>query len=97
MFTTTPDAPIGTTADTWQPENYRVVFGPPRSLPSREDFTVTTTAIQLRDGTIDDGEIIEPPHVYLDANSDKGLTVGQARRLAVMLMDAADEIEGWTR
>lgn len=95
MNTTHPiTPPAGTTADTWQPENYRIVYGPRRSLPSREDFTVTTTAVQHGDGRIDDGSPLEPPHVYLD-HPDRGLTAGQARALAALLLDAAAEIDGW--
>ncbi len=95
MTTTHPiTPPAGTIADTWQPENYRIVCGPRRGIPGRDDFTVTTTAAQLGDGSIDDGSTIEPPHISLD-HPDRGLTAAQARALAALLLDAATAIEGW--
>lgn len=95
--TKTPDhaaIPAGASADDWQPERYRIVSGPRHCLPGREDFTVTATAAQLRDGSIDDGEFIEPPQVYLDA-PERGLTAAQARSLAGLLLDAAEQLDGW--
>ena len=55
-----------------------------------------TTAIQFSDGRIDDGTIHEPPHVYVETNSDSGLTARQARELATVLLDCADEIDRWS-
>ena len=49
----TVSIPAGSTADDWQPEQYRTVYGPRRTVPGREEFGVTATAAQLRDGSID--------------------------------------------
>ncbi|MFN8070835.1 MAG: hypothetical protein U0R66_03345 [Mycobacterium sp.] len=85
--------PAGTAADTWQPETYRIVYGPRRHIPGRENVNVAVTGVQFTDGTIDDGTVLEPPMVYPD--HPDGMTAAQARGLAALLMAAADEIEGW--
>ena len=55
--------------------------------------SVQPTAVQFADGRIDDGGVHEPPHVYL---GDDALTSPQARELAPLLVEAADEVDGWS-
>jgi hypothetical protein len=43
---------------------------------------------------VDDGRV-EPPHVYVETDSDRGLTSAQARELSAVLLEAATEIDGW--
>ena len=91
--------PPGAEADTWQDDQqpYRVIYRVSRGLTDRDDVVVSTTAIQLPDGRIDDGTYLEPPHVRVDSNSDRGLTSAQARALAAAILDeCADEIDRWS-
>jgi hypothetical protein len=55
--------------------------------------SVAPSAIQLPDGRIDDGSLYERPHVHL---RDDCLTLKQARELAAVLIEAADELERLT-
>ncbi len=91
--------PAGTDADIWVHDRtrpYRVVFGVSRGLAGRDDVLVATTAVQFEDGSLDDGSEVEPPHVFVETNRDRGLTSAQARQLAAHLLDdAANEIDGW--
>lgn len=90
-----PPGAVG--ADFWQDDAqpYRVVFGVSRGIEGRDDVLVGTTAVQLRDGTVDDGRV-EPPHVYVETNSDSGLTSAQARELSAVLLEAAAEADRWS-
>jgi hypothetical protein len=96
--TTMPDVPLpsGAEPDVWVDESpplYRVLYGVSRGIAGRDDVLVGTTAIQFADGRIDDGSVLhEPPHVYLN---DDALTSVQARELAALLIEAADEVHGW--
>ena len=92
MTTTDVTPPPGSTPDIWEYNTahpYRVVYGRPRGI-DLENLPVGTTAIQFSDGTVDDGSVHEPPHVYLD---DRSLTSAQARGLAALLLEAADEVD----
>lgn len=86
--------PIGTEADTWVSHDdgreYRILYGKLRSLTERADVIVQPSAIQFRDGRIDDG-IIEPPGVYVAVGGNP-LTVAQARELAFAVLEAADSM-----
>jgi hypothetical protein len=99
MSTTAPhDVPVPAGArpeDEWQddvPQPYRVLFGELRNTDGVEYTTVQGTAVQYRDGRIDDGSVHEAPSVYL---GDDALTPAQARALAAALIKTADEVEGW--
>ncbi|MDT5052957.1 MAG: hypothetical protein QOF66_1323 [Mycobacterium sp.] len=96
---TTPDVPVpaGVEPDAWQddvPQPYRILFGVLRNTDGVEYTTVQATAVQYADGRIDDGSVLEAPHVYL---GDNALSTAQARALAAALIETADEVDGWTR
>ncbi len=77
--------PAGCDADIWEngeTRPYRVVFGVSRGLAGRDDVLVATTGVQFEDGSLDDGSEVEPPHVFVETNHDRGLTSAQARQLA---------------
>jgi hypothetical protein len=82
----------------WQaiePQPYRVVIGDDRTVTDHK-LRVSPTAIQLADGSIDDGTTIEAPSVYVvDLDEGNLLNSDQARELASVLLEAADEIDGW--
>jgi len=87
--------PAGTTADIWEgtpPE--RIVYSANRGIPDY-DVTVWTSANQFADGTLDDGSRSEPPSVHLNVWASTGMNSDQARILAAVLIEAADEIDGW--
>jgi hypothetical protein len=99
MTTTIPDVPVppGARPDTWQDDSplpYRVLLGEVRGIDGVDidRVCVQPTAVQFSDGRVDDGSAHEPPQVYLN---DYGLTSAQARELAAVLVDAADEVDGW--
>ena len=99
-MSTTYDVPVpdGATAeDDWQngtPQPYRTLFGEVRTVDGIhvDRVSVQVTALQFRDGQLDDGSVYEPPHVYL---GDEALSTGQARALAAVLISAADEADRW--
>jgi hypothetical protein len=81
--------------DDWQDDvatPYRVLFGELRDTDGVEYTTVQGTAVQYPDGRIDDGSVYEAPMVYL---GDDGLSTAQARALAAVLIQTADEVDGW--
>ena len=69
------------------------LFGELRNIDARSNYTtVQATAVQFADGRIDDGRVHEPPRVYL---GDDALTSAQARELAALLVESADEVDRW--
>lgn len=86
------EPPNGTDAGEWQPEGYRIIYGTAYGVAGRADIRVQPTALQLGDGTIDDGSVIEGPCVHVDGISGEPLSVAQARRLGAAIMAAADEL-----
>ncbi len=84
-------------ADEWQsgPPVYRVVFGVTRHVKGQHGAigTVRPTAIQLADGTIDDGSSVEPPVVHVNLEPGYALTAAQTRDLAQLLVAAAAEAD----
>jgi hypothetical protein len=69
---------------------------------SASDISLAPHAVQLRDGTIDDGTIYEPPGISVEEVGDDGrrgehfsVTVQGARNLAQALIEAADGLDGW--
>jgi hypothetical protein len=61
----------------------------------RRSVIIGTVAVQLGDGSIDDGSKIECPKVWIDLGADDSLTPNQARGVARALLEAADEMDGW--
>jgi hypothetical protein len=82
----------------WQaiePQPYRVVIGDDRTVTDHK-LRVSPTAIQLADGSIDDGTTIEAPSVYVfDLGESSPLNSDQARELAAALLEAAAVLDGW--
>ena len=80
-------------ADEWRPDGYRVFEGEERHIG--ESITVWTHGIQHDDGHIDDGTT-EAPGISVDGVFwDTAISSDTARRLADLLVMAADEIDGW--
>jgi hypothetical protein len=93
--TATPDVPLpaGAEADVWD-DGGRTIRGPLRGVDGY-DLIVWTAAEQFADGSIDvDGEV-EAPNVLVENHAARGMTSDQARELAAVLIEAADEIDGW--
>ena len=91
--------PTGVAAvDDWQPNDplpYRVVLGAGRGVTDHT-VRVQTSAIQFADGRIDDGRIKAPTLTISHAGyNGRGLSSTQARELAAVLLEAADELDGW--
>jgi hypothetical protein len=83
--------------DTWQegePQPYRVILGPRRVVGKVE---IQRSVTQFADGSIDQVGLIAAPGIRVRANREDGLTKKQARELAALLLEAADEMDGWTR
>ena len=88
--------PAGTEADSWQHDefgDYRIVYRTSRIVGGRPDIRVQPTAIQLGDGSIDNGDVIEGPVVHVDGVSGDPLTVDQSRRLSAAILAAANELD----
>ena len=76
------------------PLPYRILSGELRNIDGGSNYTtVQATAVQFTDGRIDDGGVHEAPHVNL---GDDALTSAQARELAALLVEAADEADRWS-
>jgi hypothetical protein len=100
--TTTSSVPLPAGAecrDEWQdslPLAYRIINSPNRGVEGH-NVTVWSTAVQWSNGIIDDGRV-EAPSTSVDIDGwENGLTSAQARELAAVLLECADEIDGWTR
>lgn len=82
--------------DNWQdddPQPYRVFFGADRKVTDHK-LTVSPSAVQWADGTVDEGRIEEPRIYVLDLDWNP-LNSDQARELAAALLEAAAEVDGW--
>jgi hypothetical protein len=80
---------------------HRFLYGKSRSVPrpsavAKSDVTVGTVAVQLGDGSIDDGSVIESPKVFVEFGEDDSLTAAQARQVARAIMASSDELDSWT-
>jgi hypothetical protein len=100
MTTTTSDVPVPSgahTCDDWQDDDhqpYRVILGADRKVTDHA-VTVSPSAVQWLDGTVDDGNV-EAPLVYVfNLGEGNPLNSDQARELAAVLLDAAAEIDRW--
>jgi hypothetical protein len=54
---------------------------------------VQTSAVQFRDGSINASD--DPPQIQVYTYTDNGLGSTQARELAAVLIEAADEVDRW--
>lgn len=92
----TPLPPGADMACLWEGDPaYRTVFGVDRTVTD-STARVYTAAIQLADGSLDDGSI-EAPGLYVCDGERDGLHLNsdQARELASVLLQAAAELDGW--
>ncbi|MDT5097651.1 MAG: hypothetical protein QOC76_1388 [Mycobacterium sp.] len=85
------------TLDTWQSDDplaYRVILAADRKITDHA-LTLSPSAIQWADGTIDGGRI-EPPQIFVyDLGEGSPLNSDQARELASALIETAREIDQW--
>jgi hypothetical protein len=92
-----PLPPWARLVDDWQDDDhqpYRVVLGADRKVTDHA-LTVSPSAVQWADGTIDNGKI-EPPHIFvLNLGESDPLNSDQARELAAVLLEAAAQLDGW--
>ena len=70
---------------------YRVIFGANRGVTDHR-ACVSAGAVQFADGRIDDGQIATPS---ISVSHADFLASDQARELAALLLEAADEMDGW--
>jgi hypothetical protein len=94
---TTPSVPLPPGAVTdygWQPEGCRVFEGEQRLVG--ESIKVWTHGIQHIDARIDDGAIEAPAISVEGIIWEEGLSSDTARRVADLLVMAADEVDRWT-
>ena len=81
-------------------QRHRVVFTVPRCvLNSTGDPLcspiVTAQAVQWESGALDIAGLVEPPTVSVECDGAQGLTINQARELALCILHAVFQIEGW--
>lgn len=104
-MTNSPDVPLPPGAvctDTWE-DGERVVQGVDRPIGGRGRYVVVQTAVvQRTDGSIVVEDGLNAPVISIATGDDTGLTDSgvnvsseQARRLAEVLVEAADELDGW--
>jgi hypothetical protein len=83
---------------------FRIIYGRVRSIGDEivhlNGHTtglcdVETSACQYPDGTLDTGN--DGPRVQVHVYDDSGLTAAQARGVAALLLEAADEVDGWVQ
>jgi hypothetical protein len=106
MTTTTtnpfPDVPLPAGAvvddDAWAlwDNECRMFRGPDRVVlngAAEIVAEVRTTGMQLPDGSVDNGEDAPTIDIYMSIPGDLGSA--EVRKLAAMLLEAADQIDGW--
>jgi hypothetical protein len=87
------DAPFEWEADEVLYPAYRIVYGPERAIGTdRQKAEVQTSAVQLADGSIHTTD--DAPRINVGIYTDDGLNVDEARQLAVLLVEAADILDG---
>jgi hypothetical protein len=87
-------------ADPWQANNgqeFRLIYETRQGIADRPDVTLFLSAVQLGDGTIDNGDQLEPPVLYVEVQDGRGLTAVQARALSTALVNAAAQLDRWER
>jgi hypothetical protein len=97
-----PDVPLPAGAvadpDAWEfwDNEFRIFQAPDGVIldaTGRKIGEVRTLGIQFPDGSVDTDE--NPPSIDVCTYTDAGLTAEQARALAALLVEAADQIDGW--
>jgi hypothetical protein len=80
--------------DAWEGDDLkRIVMGPDRGITD-SGVIVWTSAVQSAQGRIT-SEQPEPPQVHIEGGA-LGLNSDQARELASVLLEAADEMDSWS-
>ncbi|MCW2652073.1 MAG: hypothetical protein QOE41_1535 [Mycobacterium sp.] len=97
----------GVIVDDWQvpgtPDAYRNILGTNRTIIADSlcdgvgphEVTVWNHIVQFPDGSFDLEGRIEKPGISVDIEWENGLSSVQARELAAVLIEAADEIDRW--
>jgi hypothetical protein len=97
---TTVQPPAGADADIWEGDHRDVYTHPLGVLNNTNDPlrspVVSAIAVQWRDGTVDVDGIVKPPSISIECPAEPGLTVEQARSLALCILHAAFQLECWT-
>jgi hypothetical protein len=70
-------------------------FGGRRRVTDHK-LTVSPSAVQWAEGTVDDGRI-EGPHIYVYDLDENPLNCGQARELAAALLASVAEVDRWAQ
>jgi hypothetical protein len=93
-------APAGADADIWEGDHRDVYTHPVGVLNNTGDPlrspVVSAVAVQWRDGTLDIDGVVRPPRISVECPAEPGLTVEQARALALCILHAAFRLECWT-
>jgi hypothetical protein len=92
--------PEAAQVDAWQYNNgqeYRLIYATAAGIADRRDVSLFLSAVQLGDGTIDNGDTLEPPVLYVEVQDGRGLTAVQARALSTALVNAAAQLDRWER
>ena len=90
-----PPTPIGSLCSEWELDQgiaSRVVYTPDR-FPAGCTAGVRISAIQVEDGSFETAADV--PHIYLEFHPDSGLTIENARALALVLTESAAQLESW--
>lgn len=90
--------PTDASADDWTDNGgqpHRLIYGDNRGIDSRPDVILFPSAVQLGDGTVDNGDRVEAPVLYVDVDGQRGFTAVQARALSTALVDAAGLLDRW--
>ncbi|VBA60490.1 hypothetical protein [Mycobacterium attenuatum] len=86
-------------ADLWEDattdQPYRRITGEVRGVTGNTNVLVWVEAVQYADGSLDQSAI-DRPSVQIEANQE-ALSSRQARELAMALLTAADELDGWAK
>lgn len=90
-----PASPVGSLCTEWELDQgvaSRVVYTPDR-FPAGCTVGVRISAIQVEDGSFETAA--DAPHIYLEFHPDSGLTIENARALALVLTESAAQLESW--
>lgn len=99
IMTQTNDVPLpagASPSDEGWDGPYRVVYGVEHKIVDSDAY-VQTSAVQLRDGSLDtkDGPSRSEPGISVHSHWENYLTAPQARQLAAAIIASADELDVW--